>query len=122
MASIADLPAKKWPYHDRSFAIAVARQASAGNDLAAKFQVTSGPTGFQSYEFREIRSLMHQATLISYDSWDNDFFRVRVSPRASKILLDRNKASDLERRQARDLLLAHWFEATGRHWEESVEE
>lgn len=122
VASMGELGARKWPYYDRDFAVAAKRLGQEGNSLAAGFYVANGPLGMQSHEFREMRSLLHQATLISYDSLDQHTFNVRVSPRTARELFRRTEATEQEKVEATALLLAHWSEATGRDWKQEDHE
>lgn len=122
VATMAAMGARKWPYAAHPFASAAKRLGQEGNALAASFHVTSGIAGLDSYEFREMRSLLHQATLISYDSLDHDTFNVRPSIRTANELFRRAAVTDQERADAKALLLAHWKEATGRDWKEEVYE
>lgn len=104
---MATMSALKWPYDDRSFALAVDRLAKEGNSLASKFYVSDGPLGRKSHEFREIRTLLHASLLISYDSVDNDYFNVRVGGRVAKVLFERAEATEDEKKEAVAILQAH---------------
>ena len=114
VAGMTLLGATKWPDDHRAFARACDRLPD--NEFAKQFLILNGMAGRSSHEFEEIVSLMHAATLISYDSQDWACFNVRVSARISGLLIRRNEASQETMDQVRELLLAHWEEATGQAW------
>lgn len=121
IVGILEMPARSWPSSNRAFAAAI-RKVIKTNQFASQFWISKSATGWYSYEFSEILSLMHFATLISYNSQVHDRFFLQVTKRASGILKRRTKATDTELGEVRELLLAHWQEAYGRPWQEEVSE
>lgn len=115
VAGMADLGATKWPCSTRSFALAV-DDTKATNPTAAKFFVVHGSTGRYCHDFRALQGILHQATLISYDSIDDERFNVRISKRGVEALYKRLHATASEKAEVRALLLAHWERAYGRPW------
>jgi hypothetical protein len=120
IATMARSGATKWPSSRRAFAAAVKklREAEPRNRLAAQFYITVGPAGPDSDEFREILTLMHSATLISYDSVETNWFNVRVGRRGANVIVNRTQATDEELRAFTELLKEHWLIAVGHPLEE----
>lgn len=119
VAVIADLPAKRWPYDVRTFAVAAKRLAEEGNKFTQQFWITSNSLGSHSPDFREILTLMHSAALISYNSQHWDWFYVEISPRGAAVLKRRTESTPEELEEVKALMLAHWREAMGQDWEKA---
>ena len=113
VAGMAELGAVKWPSDTRSFALAV-DDTKATNKLAARFYVVHGSTGRYCHDYRNVQAMLHQATLISYDTIDHGRFNVRISPRSAVAIYRRIQATAQEKADARALLLAHWERAYGK--------
>jgi hypothetical protein len=121
IAEIARLPARYWP--DDAYAFGrVLRRLQPYNGVANKFWVSDGPMGPTCLDFREIRSMMHSATLISYNSQHDDRFYIEISPRGVGHLLRRINATPQESEEAKALLLAHWQETYGQPWKKPTDE
>lgn len=113
VAGMADLGALKWPSDTRSFALAV-DDTKDTNKLSSRFYVVHGSTGRYCHDYRHLQALLHQATLISYDSIDHERFNVRVSKRSAAAIYRRTETTEPEKAEARALLLAHWERAYGK--------
>ncbi len=115
VTGMAELGAAKWPSVTRAFALAV-DDTKATNKLAASFYVIHGSTGRYCHDYRNVQAMLHQATLISYDSVDHERFNVRITKRSVAAIYRRIQATDQEKADAQALLLAHWDRAYGRPW------
>lgn len=117
VAGMSTLGAIWWPSNTRSFALAVDDTRDT-NEFAARFRVVHGSTGRYCHDFRHIQALMHQATLISYDTLDHERFNVRLSPRGAVAIYRRTEATDKEKADVESLLRANWDRAYGRPWKD----
>ncbi len=121
VAELSRLPARYWPDDPYAFA-RVVKRFQPENSVANRFWVSNGPLGSTCHDFIEIRSLMHTATLISYNSQHDDRFYIEISPRGAGHLLRRINATQLESEEMRTILLAHWQEAYGQLWKQATDE
>lgn len=117
VAGMSVLKAIWWPSDIRAFALAC-DDVKEANEFAARFHVVHGSTGRYCHDFRHIQTLLHQATLISYDSIATERFNVRLTPRSAQIVFRRNDATDQEKADVDSLLRAHWNRAYGRPWKD----
>lgn len=117
VAGMSSLGAVWWPCDVRAFGLACDDVKDA-NEFAARFHVVHGSTGRFCQDFRHIQTLLHQATLISYDTIDHQRFNVRLSPKSAQVVFRRNEATDQEKVDVEALLRAHWERAYGRPWKD----
>lgn len=118
IAEMARLPQSYWPDDPYAFG-RVLKQLQPTNVLAQRFWVADGTLGWVSPDFRDMRTMMHTATLISYNSQNDDRFYVEIGPRAVDYLIRRIEATPEESANAKEILLAHWQEVYGRPWEKT---
>ena len=88
----------------RAFGLAVDELKAKGNSLVQQVWVCDGPAGRSCQDFNEVMSIALHAGFVSYLSPEYSHFLSNLSPRGADVILNRTQASDVERREAEELI------------------
>jgi hypothetical protein len=97
----------RWPMNQRAFALAIDSLKPKGNSLARDVPVYNSVAGRACHVFNEMLSTAMSAGFICYLSPEYSHFVSNLSVRGAERILKRADVSEVERREAMDLVEAY---------------